>query len=131
MEYTIVPVNMTLKQKDERLLHIEEIVEAKKRMLLEKQKKFQFITKQNHFLSEVKNDYVTYYNYIVQQKQEQIMALEILNSYINEIKNQGYLSKHNMEDAKFEQEKILKEVDSIKKGLESIIKDTQYINTKL
>jgi len=131
MEYTIVPVNMTLKQKDERLLHIEEIVEAKKRMLLEKQKKFRFITKQNHFLSEVKNDYVTYYNYIVQQKQEQIMALEILNSYINEIKNQGYLSKHNMEDAKFEQEKILKEVDSIKKGLESIIKDTQYINTKL
>ena len=131
MEYTIVPVNMTLKQKDERLLHIEEIVEAKKRMLLEKQKKFRFITKQNHFLSEVKNDYVTYYNYIVQQKQEQIMALEILNNYINEIKNQGYLSKHNIEDAKFEQEKILKEVDSIKKGLESIIKDTQYINTKL
>jgi hypothetical protein len=131
MEYTIVPVNMTVKQKDERLLHIEEIIEVKKRMLLEKQKKFRFITKQNHFLSEVKNDYVTYYNYIVQQKQEQIMALEILNSYINELTNQGHLSKHNIEDAKFEQEKILKEVNSIKKGLESIIKDTQYIDTKL
>jgi len=131
MEYTIVPANMTLKQKDERLLHIEEIIEAKKRMLLEKQKKFRFIAKQNHFLSTVKNDYVTYYNYIVQQKQEQIMALEILNSYIKELTNQGHLSKHNIEDAKFEQEKILKEVNSIKKGLESIIKDTQYINSKL
>ena len=32
---------------------------------------------------------------------------------------------------KFEQDKILKEVNSIKKGLESIIKDTQYINSKL
>lgn len=131
MEYTIVPVNMTLKQKDERLLHIEEIVEAKKKMLLEKQKKFRFITKQNHFLSEVKNDYTTYYNYIVQQKQEQIMALEILNSYIKELTNTGHLSKHNIEDAKFEQEKILNEVNSIKKGLESILKNAQYINTKL
>ena len=131
MEYTIVPVNITLKQKDERLLHIEEIIEAKKKMLLEKQKNFRVITKQNHFLSEVKNDYATYYNYIVQQKQEQIMALEILNSYINELTKEGELSKYNIEDANFEQEKILKEVNLIKKSLESIIKDTQYMNTKI
>ena len=57
--------------------------------------------------------------------------LIILNSYIKELTNQGHLSKHNIEDAQFEQEKILKEVNSIKKGLESIIKDTQYINSKL
>ena len=131
MEYKIVPVNMTLAEKDGKLLQIEELIEAKRRMLLEKQKKIKNISKQNQFLETVKNDYVKYYNYIAQQKQDQIKALELLNGYIRDLSTSGQLSKHNIDDAKFEQEKILKEVASIKNGLDSIIKDTDYIDSKI
>ena len=123
MEYKIVPVNNTLVEKDDKLLQIEELIEAKRRMLLEKQKNLKNIYKQNQFLAAVKNDYTQYYNYIAQQKQDQIKALELLNEYIQDLSISGQLSKHNIDDAKFEQEKILKEVDEIKNKLDSIIKN--------
>ena len=117
----IIAVNMPLEKKDERLLHIEELINIKRKMLLDKQKKFRFIEKQNNFLDAVKNDYNKYYNYISQQKQDQIKALELLNNYVHDLSISGELSKHNIEDAKFEQERILNEVKSIKKGLDNII----------
>jgi predicted MPP superfamily phosphohydrolase len=72
-----IPFNMPLAKRDEQLLQIEDLIDAKRRMLLDKQKKLRFISKQNRFLDAVKGDYVTYYNYISQQKQEQIKALYI------------------------------------------------------
>ena len=131
----IIPVklqaNLPLVKRDEQLLHIEELIDAKRRMLLDKQKKLRFISKQNRFLDAVKNDYVTYYNYISQQKQDQIKALELLNEYIHDLSSSGQLSKHNIEDAKFEQERILREVKSIKKGLDDIVNNTNYISSEL
>jgi hypothetical protein len=121
MEYKIVPINNSLVENDEKILQIEELIEAKRRMLLEKQKKLKNISKQNQFLEAVKNDYTKYYDYISQQKQDQIKALGLLNEYIQDLSTSGQLSKHNIDDAKFEQEKILKEINEIKKGLETII----------
>jgi len=121
MEYKIVPINNSLVENDEKILQIEELIEAKRRMLLEKQKKLKNISKQNQFLEAVKSDYTKYYDYISQQKQDQIKALELLNGYVRDLSTSGQLSKHNIDDSKFEQEKLLKEIDEIKKGLESII----------
>jgi hypothetical protein len=127
----ILPLQMTLFDKDKRLIHIEEVIEAKKRMLLQKQKKIRFILKQNRFLDTVKNDYIKYYHYIIEQKQDQMKALELLNRYICELSSNGTLSKNNMEDAKVEQRKILHEIKSIKQGLDSIIINTNHINSEL
>ena len=55
----------------------------------------------------------------------------MLNQYIHDLSVSGQLSKHNIEDAKFEQGRILKEVKSIKKGLDGIINNTNYINSEL
>lgn len=117
----IIAVEMPLMKQDERLLQIEDAIQAKRRMLLDKQKKYRFIEKQNHFLDAVKNDYNKYYTYISQQKQDQIKALELLNKYIHDLTVSGQLSEHNIEDAKFEQERILREVKSIRKGLDDIM----------
>ena len=117
----IIAVEIPLMKKDERLLQIEDVIQAKRRMLLDKQKKLRFIENQNHFLDTVKNDYNKYYNYISQQKQDQIKALELLNKYIDDLTISGQLSKNNIEDAKFEQERILREVKSIRKGLDDIM----------
>jgi cell division septum initiation protein DivIVA len=127
----IVPVNMPLVKRDEQLLQIEELIEAKRRMLLDKQKKIRFISKQNKFLDAVKHDYAKYYGYIIKQKRDQIEALDLLNNYINDLTISGKLSKHNIEDAKHEQSKILRELKNIQKGLDTIINDTNDISVNL
>jgi hypothetical protein len=131
MEYKLVPVNMPLVKKDEQFLHLQDLIDGKRRMLLEKQKKLRFITKQNQFLDAVKSDYAKYYSYISQQKKEQIDALNLLNNYIEDLTVSGQLSKHNIDDAKFEQERIMKEVNQIKRGLDNIIDDTDEISLNL
>jgi hypothetical protein len=116
-----------LEKNDEKLLQIEELIYAKRKMLLDKQQKIQLISKQNLFLDTVKSDYDMYCSYIIQQKREQMEALELLNKYIDDLTISGKLSQHNIEDAKFEQKKILNELNKIKKGLDRIIKNTNEI----
>lgn len=119
----IIPI----REQDDKFIHIQEVIDAKKKLLINKQKKLKFITKQNKFLDAVKSDYQKYYGYIVQQKSDQIAALEVLEQYIKDLTLSGKLTKHNIEDAKEEQLKILREVNSIKGSLDSIIHDTQQL----
>jgi DNA repair exonuclease SbcCD ATPase subunit len=117
-----IPTNyIHLENRDQQLLQIENLIAAKRKMLIDKQKKFKNITKENTFLNEVKQDYSKYYGYIVKQKEEQMSALTMLNTYIKDLTISNSLSKNNIQDAKNEQEKILTEINSIKKGLDDII----------
>jgi len=120
----IVPVM----ERDEQLIKIQDLIDAKRIMLIEKQKKLRFISKQNRFLETVKNDYSKYYNYIAQQKRDQIKALQALDEYIKDLTHSGKLTKHNIEDAKVEQFKILNEVKSIKESLDSIVDNTKDLH---
>jgi hypothetical protein len=120
-----------LVKRDEQFMKIQQLIEAKRNMLINKQKKLRFVTKQNQFLDAVKSDYVKYYNYIAQQKREQIQALQVLKDYIKDLTDSGKLTKYNIEDAKEEQNKIIKEVNSIKGNLDSIISNTKHINSAL
>lgn len=121
---------MPIRESDERFIKLQELIDAKREMLLEKQKKLRFITKQNQFLDAVKSDYEKYYAYIAQQKKDQIRALEVLDEYIKDLTVSGKLTKHNIEDAKEEQSKILREVGSIRSSLDSIINDTRHVINK-
>ena len=116
-----------IRENDDRFIQIQELIDAKRNMLLEKQKKLHFITRQNQFLDVIRNDYQKYYGYINQQKRDQITALEVLDEYIKDLTISGKLTKHNIEDAKEEQNKILSEVNAIKKSLDSIIHDTKEL----
>ena len=125
-----IPTNyIHLENRDQQLLQIENLIDAKRKMLIDKQKKFKNLTKQNEFLNEVKQDYNKYYGYIVKQKEDQMSALTLLNGYIKDLTISGTLSKNNIEDAKNEQQKILTEINSIKKGIDDIIKETGNINS--
>jgi hypothetical protein len=125
----IIPYQVRIiEEKDTRFIQLQEVIEAKKQMLIDKQKKLRFITHQNRFLEAVKNDYQKYYNFIEQQKRDQIRALEVLDEYIKDLTISGRLTKHNIEDAKTEQFRILKEVKKIKNSLDSIIDDTNQLS---
>ena len=127
-----IPTNyIHLENRDQKLLLIENLIDAKRKMLIGKQKKFKNLTKQNEFLNEVKQDYNKYYGYIVKQKEDQMSALTLLNSYIKDLTISGSLSKNNIEDAKNEQVKILTEINSIKKGIDDIIGGVDDISLQL
>ena len=124
-----MPTNyIHLENRDNQLLQIENLIDAKRKMLIDKQKKFKNISKQNEFLSEVKQDYSKYYGYIVKQKQDQMSALSMLDTYIKDLTVSGTLSKNNIDDAKNEQQKILTEINSIKNGIDDIIKGADGIS---
>lgn len=122
----VVPI----RENDERFIQLQELIDAKREMLVNKQKKLRFISKQNRFLDAVRNDYENFYGYITQQKKDQIKALQILDEYIKDLTISGKLTKHNIEDAKEEQSKILREVNSIKESLDSIIGETKELSNK-
>jgi hypothetical protein len=118
-------------QQEEEFLQLQYTIEAKRKMLLNKQKRMQNIVKQNTFLENVKNDYIKYNEYIVKQKQDQMTALKLLNDYIYDLSTSGELSKHNIHDAKMEQNKIVKELKTIKRGLDKIMNETTDISNLL
>lgn len=126
-----IRIVVPIKERDEQFMKIQELIDIKRQLLIDKQKKLRLITKQNKFLEEVRNDYSKYNNYIVQQKRDQIKALEALDEYIKDLTLSGKLTKHNIEDAKEEQIKILKEVKSIKENLDSIIDNVDDVQNVL
>jgi len=132
----IVPLPFHIKivsipENDDRLIQIENLIEAKKNLLIKKQKTLSQISQQNKFLGDVKNDYVKYNNFIIQQKQDQIKSFKIINDYINSLTISGKLNKYDIEDAKEEQKKIINEIKSIKHNLDDIIKDTNNLSHML
>jgi hypothetical protein len=109
---------LRMRDRDARFTVLQEVIERKRRMLFEKQKRIQIIAVDNGFLNKVKTDYDKYNGYILQQKREQLEAFQLLDKYINELKAAGELSKHNMEDAEIEQKKLMREINAIKKNLD-------------
>ena len=120
----VVPI----RENDKRFMQLQELIDAKKNMLVNTQKKLRFISKQNRFLDAIRNDYEKFYGYITQQKKDQINALQFLDEYIKDLTLSGKLTKHNIEDAKEEQSKILREINSIKESLDSIINQTEELS---
>jgi hypothetical protein len=113
---------LTLAERDNYLMQIENQIQAKRSLLLEKRKTLEETIKQNHFLEEVKNDYNRYHNYIIKQNQEQMRAMNLLNQYLGDIMISGKLTEKDIRNTKHEQNEILSEIDKIKHNLDEIIK---------
>lgn len=112
---------LTLAERDLYLVHIDTLMDEKRKMLLEKQKTLQQTAKENEYLEMVRNDYRKYYNHIVKQKEDQINAMNYLKQYIDEIMVNGKLTDMDLENAKMEQDELIQEMDNIKGKLDEII----------
>lgn len=120
-----------LSSKNEEFTKIEELILLKENMLLNKQKELNKLCNQNKFLETVKKDYDNYLQYISIQKQQQIESLNLLNEYINKLILSGELKKYDIEDAKLEQKKIIREIKEIKQNLNNIIGNASDIKNKI
>jgi methyl-accepting chemotaxis protein len=124
----LLAYELNLADRDLYLQHIEKAIEKKRLMLLKKQKYLCRVEKQNHFLRGVRQDYMNYHHYIIREKQDQMKALEKLNSYIDNLNKSGQLSSGNIKDAEEEQHRILREIHSVKKSLDKIIRNIKDVN---
>ena len=113
--------NISLSERDQCLMKIENEIKYKRELLLNKRKHLKKIMNQNEFLKEVMTDYTKYYDYIIEQKKEQLIALDMLNKYIESLIQTEKLTSENIEDAKKEQQKIAHELKKIKKNLDSFL----------
>jgi hypothetical protein len=111
---------LTLAERDLYLVHIDTLMDEKRKMLLEKQKTLQQTAKENEYLEMVRNDYRKYYNHIVKQKEDQINAMNYLKQYINEIMVNGKLTDTDLENAKMKQDELIQEMADIKSKMDEI-----------
>jgi len=121
-------VYIIIERKEQHFLHIQKLLEEKKKLMRDKHELVSKESINNKFLEMVKKDYEKYNNYILEQKRQQIDSLEKINKYIDELNKTNQLSKYNLQDSKVEQKKILNEIKKIKTGLDEIIYKTNNYN---
>ena len=100
---------------------------AKRSLLLAKQKMLRKTAKQNHLLNDIMQDYATYYQFIIKQKQDQIRSMEIIKQYLNDIIVSGNFAKTDIIQAKKEQKAILGEINNIRENLYEIMNQTDNL----
>jgi hypothetical protein len=112
---------MNLAERDKYLSEIEKEIKSKKDLLLEKRKYLKEISGENRFLTNVNNDYQTYYDFIIKQKEDQMKTLNYLNDYIQDIMVNSKLTDQDIVETNQEKKRILNEIKNIRKSLEEII----------
>lgn len=117
-----INITMTLTERDFYINQIEQQIQEKEQLLINKYKQINNLAEKNNFLTVIKNDYTNYYNYIVKEKKEQILAMENINAYLTSLFLNTKLSADKINDAKLEQQRILREMNIIKTKLNNITK---------
>jgi len=107
--------------RDNYLKRIENQIQSKRNLLLDKRRKLEKATDENQYLEKIKSNYQKYYDHIVEQKQEQIRAMQILQTYIDDIITSNKLTDKDMENTMKEQQQILEEIAKIKNSLDEIV----------
>ena len=114
-------MEIDLAKRDQYLLKIEDEIELRRRFLLSKQKKLEKLSRQNHFLETIKDDYENYHNYIVEQKEGQIRAMNSIKQYVEDLIVSGKLTDQDIRQAKDDQREITNEVKKIREKINEII----------
>ena len=110
-------LNEDLAKRDQHLLKIEDEIELRRKFLLDKQKRLDKLTRQNHFLETIKQDYETYHGYIVEQKESQIRAMNSIKQYVEDLIVSGKLTDEDIRKAKDDQREITGEVKKIREKI--------------
>ena len=108
-------------ERDGQIDDLQTRIHAKRFMLLQRRKAIEVAGKQNRFLAEVKKDYDRYYNELVKQKNDQLVAIEYLTKYIDNIIEEEGLSAEKISEAKREHKEMLSEIRSVKESLDEIV----------
>jgi len=107
--------------RDKFIRQIEEQIRTKKQLLLEKRRYLDKTKVENEYLSGVRNDYEKYRKYIVNEKEQQVRAMNILEEYTERMKHKAKLTEQQIKETREDQRIILNEIDRIKGDLDFLI----------
>ena len=116
-----LPENIDSNSVNDMLNSIHAQIENQKRILLRKREYLKKTQKHNEFLEQVQKDYTKYHNFIANQKQEEMNAMTMLKSYLDDLIINGNLTNTDIEHAKIQQRKLVGEVELIKNDLDKLI----------
>ena len=85
------------------------------------------IKEQNKFLMGVHEDYNRYYNKMAEGKNKYKKQLEKLSNYLEKQLDNAGLSENELRQAKFEQKRILKDLDKVKSDIDQMINNSDEI----
>ncbi len=113
---------MELAQRDIHILQIEEAIKGKRGLLVKKKKDLDKKMNLNEYLENVRDDYNKYYNYILQEKQQQYNSMLLLRDYLTDIMETDKLVDEQLRTAKHDQKDIVGEIDKLKQELDELIR---------
>jgi|TARA_B110000114_G_C15077031_1_gene392272 hypothetical protein len=108
---------------DEKIRHLEKLIDNKKHTLLLKQQSIKSTLHDNVFLRGILGNLHNFNEQLIHEKQKQKKALQMLHDYIQKLNLTEKLSNGNAIDAKAEQAKILKEIKKINDDLKGVSDD--------
>ena len=115
---------MKLAERDNCIHQMETQLDSKKNAMFKKHTQLEDLSKQNKFLHGVKEDYINYYDYMINEKIEQINALKKIQMYISNV-NSSLTSTHNtVSGFKNDEELIKNEISKIKATIDKLMKVT-------
>jgi hypothetical protein len=112
---------LPLAQRDLHLIQIEQEIKNKKNLLIKKKKDLDKRQNLNNYLDNVKDDYTKYYQYIIQEKQQQYDSLLLLKEYMNDLIKTENLVDEQLRTARYDQKDIIGEIDKVKAELDEFI----------
>mgnify|MGYP000905272570 CR=1 FL=1 len=114
-------MNLPLAERDLHLIQIDQEIKNKKKLLVKKKKELDKKQKLNQYLDGVKDDYTKYYDYIVEEKQQQYNSLILLKEYMSDLMETENLVDDQLRSAKYNQKDIIREIDNVKAELDELI----------
>ncbi len=119
---------MDIARQDKLLIILNNEIKKKKLYLNKRYKDITETSKANSFLNNVTDDYNTYYNHILDERENQYKSLKIILDYLDRLILEEKLSDMYLQNVKKDQEHILTEMNLIKKDLDDIIDSTKRIS---
>ncbi len=86
------------------------------------------VQNENEFLDSIKNDYKRYHKYILNEKERERKQMEMLINYLDKVLEEANLSAEMANRARFQQNKILGEMEKVKKELDRLTTGDENIN---
>jgi len=108
-------------QKDLFLRNLEDQINKKKQIIFSKRRFLDETKKDNEYLEGVRKDYEKYRKYIAHSKKQELDAMLMLKSYVDDIILNGNLINADINNAKLEKARIIKEIKKIKRALDEIV----------
>jgi hypothetical protein len=115
---------MDLATRDHKIIQLKAELENRKKLLCMKRRQLKTNVRENHFLKDVVDDYDTYNKHIISQKEKQVVFLQMLNQYIDNINQDLSLTNNQLQNSKHEQREILKEITYLKNEIDDLVKTT-------